>query len=291
MTTVAPERGSAYPADVEDLLPKAQELAVELGTVPSRNLLKKTLRIGAAKARTLKALLQARPVPGVSPVPGSDPGPEPSEPEPAPAPLQAVLPPRVVGPASRLDRPRDRTPDSPTEPLPDLPTVPDSPAELDPVPTAPAPAAEPDLKQQVPAPVDPGPRVVPLAATVAMMCAVGLVAGVALVSSYDHMRILAEASGESWRAWLVPLSVDGLALASTLVLWIRHRRGSRGGWWPWLTLLLSTAVSVAANIATSHLEIVALWPWVPMVVSGWSPVAAFLALHLGMTMTRDGRRA
>jgi hypothetical protein len=286
MTTVAPERGSAYPPAVEDLLPKAQELAVELGTVPSRNLLKKSLRIGAAKAKALKTLLQARPVPGVSPVPGSDPSPDLIEPEPDAVPLQAILPPRVVGPASRLDHP-----DLLTEHLPDLPPVPDSPAELDPVPVEPVPPAEHDLKAQAPAVVDPGTRVVPIAATVAMMCAVGLVAAVALVSSYDHMRILAEASGEQWRAWLVPLSVDGLAISSTLVLWIRHRQGGWGGLLPWGTLLLSTVVSVAANIATSHLEIVVMWPWVPMVVSGWSPVAAFLALHLGMTMTRDGRKS
>ena len=40
------------------------------------------------------------------------------------------------------------------------------------------------------------------------------VALVAAVASYEHMRALAEVAGEGWRSWLLPISVDGLAVAA-----------------------------------------------------------------------------
>lgn len=48
---------SAYPAPVAALLPRAAELADELGQVPSLNRLKAELRIGTDKARILRAAL------------------------------------------------------------------------------------------------------------------------------------------------------------------------------------------------------------------------------------------
>ncbi len=64
---------SAYPAPVAALLPRAIELADELGQVPSLNRLKAELRIGTDKARALRAAVaDVR-------APASDPGiPEPS---------------------------------------------------------------------------------------------------------------------------------------------------------------------------------------------------------------------
>src|SRR5205823_4226801 len=44
---------SAYPVPVEELLPKARELARRLGEVPSRNRLMSEFRIGARKAKEL----------------------------------------------------------------------------------------------------------------------------------------------------------------------------------------------------------------------------------------------
>ncbi|WP_019856431.1 DUF2637 domain-containing protein [Actinopolyspora mortivallis] len=41
---------------------------------------------------------------------------------------------------------------------------------------------------------------------------VAMVAAVAAVVSYCHMRDVALVAGETWRAWLLPLSVDGLSL-------------------------------------------------------------------------------
>lgn len=49
---------SAYPVPVADLLPRARSLAAELGQLPSRNRLMAELRIGAPKAREVRAALQ-----------------------------------------------------------------------------------------------------------------------------------------------------------------------------------------------------------------------------------------
>ena len=54
---------SAYPTSVDELIPHARDLAAELGTLPSRNQLKKTFRVGAPKAN---ALLEALTVPPVT---------------------------------------------------------------------------------------------------------------------------------------------------------------------------------------------------------------------------------
>ena len=54
---------SAYPVPVSDLIPKAWELADELGSVPSRNRLMSEFRIGAQKARAILEELDAEPAP------------------------------------------------------------------------------------------------------------------------------------------------------------------------------------------------------------------------------------
>src|ERR671910_3604994 len=52
-----------------------------------------------------------------------------------------------------------------------------------------------------------------------------LVALVAAVASYEHMRALAGLAGEEWRAWLLPISVDGLAVAASMTMLVRRRAG------------------------------------------------------------------
>lgn len=51
--------GSAYPAPVPALLPRARELAARIGGTPSRNALMRELRIGADKARAILAELHS----------------------------------------------------------------------------------------------------------------------------------------------------------------------------------------------------------------------------------------
>lgn len=130
MTTDTAHR-SAYPAPVAALLPRARALASELGELPSRNRLMTELRIGAPKARELRAALlspelspdrtphplhlvpadadpdgTARPAPDPSPdfTPESLPVPDPT-PEPKPAasaPVSVAVDPDPVPPAPEV---------------------------------------------------------------------------------------------------------------------------------------------------------------------------------------------
>src|SRR5262245_52205726 len=68
--------------------------------------------------------------------------------------------------------------------------------------------------------------------------AVLAVAGVAAVASYEHMRALATLAGEGWRSWLLPISVDGLAVAASMTMLVRRRTGQPAGVLPWAALLL-----------------------------------------------------
>jgi len=69
MTTTEVRPGSAYPPSVEELVPRARELAARLGALPSRNRLMRELRIGAIKAAAVRAELSGdRPVPAFAPV-------------------------------------------------------------------------------------------------------------------------------------------------------------------------------------------------------------------------------
>jgi len=99
---------------------------------------------------------------------------------------------------------------------------------------------------------------------VVTVAAVLLVAAVAAVVSYEHMREVAARAGEQWRAWLLPLSVDGLVVAASMVLLTRRRAGMGGGRLAWAALLGGVGASLAANIAaaepTATARVVAAWP-------------------------------
>ena len=108
-------------------------------------------------------------------------------------------------------------------------------------------------------------RVAPGWATrVVTVGAVLLVAAVAAVVSYAHMQEVAERAGEDWRAWLLPLSVDGLVVAASMGLLTRRRAGLPGGRLAWCALLGGVGASLAANIAaaepTTTARVVAAWP-------------------------------
>jgi len=77
--------------------------------------------------------------------------------------------------------------------------------------------------------------------------AVVAVAGVAAVASYEHMRALASVAGEGWRSWLLPVSVDGLAVAASMTILVRRRAGLPAGVLPWAALLLGLGASLAAT--------------------------------------------
>ncbi|MGP3921426.1 DUF2637 domain-containing protein [Nonomuraea sp. 10N515B] len=94
---------------------------------------------------------------------------------------------------------------------------------------------------------------------------VAILAAIAAVISYRHLHILAVRHGESpLSAALLPLSVDGMILASSMALLADSRRGGRGGPLPWLLLIVGSLASVAANIAVAEPSLigraVAAWP-------------------------------
>jgi hypothetical protein len=92
-----------------------------------------------------------------------------------------------------------------------------------------------------------------------------LLAGIAAVVSYRHMHTLTLAHGESWwTAALVPLSVDGMVVASSMTLLADSRNGRAGGVLPWVLLATGSTASLAANVAvaepTVYGRVIAAWP-------------------------------
>jgi hypothetical protein len=100
------------------------------------------------------------------------------------------------------------------------------------------------------------------------------VAGVAAVASYEHMRALAELAGEGWRSWLLPISVDGLAVAASMTMLVRRRAGQSAGALPWVALLLGLGASLAANVAAADPTVVG------RVVAAWPPIGLLLSYEL-----------
>jgi hypothetical protein len=110
------------------------------------------------------------------------------------------------------------------------------------------------------------------------------VAAVAAVASYEHMRALAAVAGEGWRAWLLPVSVDGLAVAASMTMLVRRRSGQRAGALPWLALLLGLGASLAANVAAAEPTVVG------RLVAAWPPVGLLLAYELLLQQTNNSTR-
>jgi Protein of unknown function (DUF2637) len=97
----------------------------------------------------------------------------------------------------------------------------------------------------------------------ATVCFLAAVAGVV---SYGHMHTLALRYGEQpWTAALLPLSVDGMIIAASLLSDSRH--GRRGGILPWTLLVIASSASLAANVAVAHPMLIS------RVISAWPPFA------------------
>jgi hypothetical protein len=112
------------------------------------------------------------------------------------------------------------------------------------------------------------------------VAAVLLVALVAAVISYAHQRDLAQEHGEAWRAYLLPLSVDGMLLASTLAIVDRRRRREPAGWVPWLGLALGILASLAANVAAARPDPVS------QAIAAWPPAALAIAIETLVVVLR-----
>ncbi|MCF7552247.1 DUF2637 domain-containing protein [Pseudonocardia sp. WMMC193] len=116
---------------------------------------------------------------------------------------------------------------------------------------------------------------------VVTVASVSVVAAVAAVASYVHMHELATEAGEGWRAHLIPLSVDGLLVAASMVMLVRRRAGLHAGLLPWTGLVLGLAASLGANVAAA-----APTP-LSWIVSGWPPLALALSFELLILVTRQ----
>lgn len=110
--------------------------------------------------------------------------------------------------------------------------------------------------------------------------AVVAVALVAAVASYDHQRSLAEMAGEDWRAWLLPVSVDGLVLVASRTMLLRRRAGQSAGALGWAALLLGLTASLAANVAAAEATLIG------RLVAAWPPVALLFSYELLMQQVR-----
>src|SRR5579859_796900 len=101
-------------------------------------------------------------------------------------------------------------------------------------------------------------------------------------NSYSHMRRLAQDHGQTgWHAHAFPLSVDGLEIVASLVLLAGHRSGRRPGWLPWAALVLGTAGSLAANVATAGPGTIS------RIIAGWPALALLIAVKLLTGMLID----
>ena len=136
----------------------------------------------------------------------------------------------------------------------------------------PAPATTAVVEQPGPVSVAPAPRWVRRTTTAGVL----VVAVVAALGSYEHMRALGVEVGEGWRAGLLPFSVDGLGVVAAMTMLVRRWAGQPVGLLAWTALVLSLGVSLAANVAAAEPTLEArLW-------AAWPPVGLLMAIELLM---------
>lgn len=120
--------------------------------------------------------------------------------------------------------------------------------------------------------------------TAASVIVVGLVAAIV---SYSHMVNLGLSPqvGEGWRSWLIPISIDGLIVAASMVLVTRHRAGLAGGGLAWGALGVGVAASIGANMADASGSITSI------LYAGWAPIALAVAFELLLIQRRASASA
>jgi hypothetical protein len=126
-----------------------------------------------------------------------------------------------------------------------------------------------------------GDRVIRLA-TAAVVCAV---AAFAAVVSYSHIYGLGRAHGQDGTAArLLPLSVDGLILAASLVLLQEARNGRDVPRLARFMLWLGIAATIGANIAYG-----ARYGLLGALISAWPAVAFIGSVEIAMQQVRRAR--
>jgi hypothetical protein len=120
----------------------------------------------------------------------------------------------------------------------------------------------------------------------AMAAVVTAVAAFAAVQSFSHIYWLARAHGQDrLDSALLPLSVDGLILACSLVLLHAARQKRPAGRLAYLALWLGIGATIGANAAYG-------WPWGPLGVasSTWPALSFVLAVHVAMGAIKRGSK-
>lgn len=108
---------------------------------------------------------------------------------------------------------------------------------------------------------------------------------IAAAISYRHMFILVSAYGEArWTAALLPISVDGMIVSSSMSLLADSRLGRRGGVLPWTLLVIGSAASLAANVAVAEPSVVG------RLVAAWPSAALIGSYELLMRQIRHASR-
>ncbi|WP_460335003.1 DUF2637 domain-containing protein [Actinoallomurus acanthiterrae] len=108
-----------------------------------------------------------------------------------------------------------------------------------------------------------------------------VLAVIAAIVSYKHMYLLVRRYGEtSWTAALLPISVDGMIVASSMSLLVDSRHGRRSGLLPWMLLAIGSAASLAANVAVAEPSAVG------RLIAGWPSCALIGSYELLMRQIR-----
>ncbi len=110
--------------------------------------------------------------------------------------------------------------------------------------------------------------------------AVVLVGMIAAIVSYSHMVNLGTRAGEEWRSYLIPISIDGLMVAASMVLVIRRRAELPASRIAWGALGGGVLASMAANMADARPEVTAV------LYAGWAPVALAVGFELLLLQRR-----
>lgn len=97
---------------------------------------------------------------------------------------------------------------------------------------------------------------------------------IAAVVSYSHMVQFAMSVGEQWRSYLIPLTIDGLVAASSMVLWTQRIYKRPTSYLAWAALIGGGAISVVVNAADARPQITAL------LIAGWAPLAFLIGYQL-----------
>jgi hypothetical protein len=115
--------------------------------------------------------------------------------------------------------------------------------------------------------------------TTAAVLAVGVVAAIV---SYSHMVNLGLSPqvGEGWRSWLIPISIDGLIVAASMVLVTRRRAGLPASRLAWGALGVGVTASLGANMADASGSVTSI------LYAGWAPVALAVGFELLLIQRR-----